>query len=185
MNTISSRRKVANHPDWKRVKAARFAVLSLEEDYFSGRVSLFYIDSAVDPLEVQYDGHLLRILDDGYSWLRHFPVGTQYIVTTMFAPDGQILQWFIDLCLSHGTTTEGIPWWDDLYLDVAILPSGQIFVLDADELDEALDKGIISAKDHSSMWQEAQRLIDLIREERLDVLGFSARHRQQLMPLLR
>lgn len=143
------------------------------------------IDAVTTPLAVKYNGHPLCILDDGYSWLRHFPVGSQYIMTTTFAPDGQILQWYIDLCQSHGVTAEGIPWWDDLYLDIALLPSGQLFVLDADELDEALDSGDISLKEHAEVSQEAQRLVELIREERFDLPRLAPRHWQQFMSLLR
>ena len=151
VNTIPSRRKIAHHPDWKRIKASRLAVLDLDEKYFHGMAALLYIDAVMEPLTVKYDGHPLCILDKGYSWLRHFPQGSQYILTTTFSPDGQILQWYIDLCQSHGVTDEGIPWWDDLYLDIAILPSGQLFVLDADELDEALDKGEISSREHTGV----------------------------------
>ena len=185
MTTIPSRRKVAHHPDWKRIKASRLSVLHLEEQHFRGVVALLYIDAVTEPFTVNYGGHPLCILDKGYSWLRHFPAGSQYILTTTFSPDGQILQWYIDLCQSHGVTDEGIPWWDDLYLDIAILPSGQLFVLDADELDEALDAGTISSKQHGEVCQEGQRLMDLIREERFELLGIGSRHRQQLVPLLR
>jgi predicted RNA-binding protein associated with RNAse of E/G family len=179
------RRKVANHPGWSRIKTARFAVLRLEEECFSGPVSLFYVDEAANPLSVQYNGHQFCILNDGYSWLRHFlSVSQQHIFTTMFDPDGQVVQWFIDICLSHGTSSEGIPWWDDLYLDIAILPSGRTFVLDADELDEALSAGIISFQDHAGAWEEVHRLLELIYKRRFELMQIGARHRQELMPLL-
>lgn len=185
MNKVPSRRKVAHHPDWQRIKASRLAVLDLDEKHFRGVVALLYIDEVTEPFSVSYDGQSLCILDQGYSWLRHFPVGSQYIMTTTFSPDGQVLQWYIDLCQSHGVTEEGIPWWDDLYLDIAILPSGKLFVLDADELDEALDQGVISSKEHAAVCQEAQYLVELVREERFEILRVAEGHRRQLLPLLR
>ena len=185
MNMVPSRRKVAHHPDWQRLKASRLAVLDLDERHFRGMAALLYIDAVTEPLSVSYGGQSLCILDQGYSWLRHFPADSQYIVTTTYSPDGQVLQWYIDLCQSHGVTEEGIPWWDDLYLDIAILPSGQLFVLDADELDEALDQGAISTKEHAAVCQEAQHLVELVREERFDLLKITDEHRRRLLPLLR
>jgi predicted RNA-binding protein associated with RNAse of E/G family len=57
--------------------------------------------------------------------------------------------------------------------------------LDADELDEALDQGVITTKEHAAVCQEAQRLVELVREERLEILRITAEHRQRLLPLLR
>ena len=181
------KRKVANPPGcpgWNRARTARFAALRLEEERFNGSVCLFYIDEAADPLSVQYNGHQVCILDDGCSWLRHFPAAQQHVVTTMFDPDGQILQWIIDICLLHGTDSDGNLWWDDLYLDIVILPSGEVFVLDIDELDEAFVSGVISQQYHAGAWQEAQRLLDLIRADRFGLFQEGVRHRQQLIPLL-
>ena len=181
------KRKVANPPDcpgWKRVKAGRFAALHIEEEDFIGPVSLLYIDEAESPVSFQYDGHHVCILDDGYSWLRQLPSTQRHVLTTMFDSDGQILQWIIDVCLTSGSDSGGIHWWDDLYLDIVILPSGEVFVLDEDELDEALDTAEISKEHHSWAWKETDRLLDLIHAGRYDLMETAIRHRHQLIPML-
>lgn len=182
------KRKVANPPDcpgWKRVKAGRFAALLIEEEDFNGPVSLLQIDEASNPLSVQYDEHQVQILDDGNSWLRQLPSAQEHVLTTMFDSGGQVLQWIIDICLDSGVDSNGNHWWDDLYLDIVVLPSGEVFVLDEDELGEALDAGIISKDYHAIAWKETNRLLDLIHEGRYDLMRTAIRHRHQLIPLLR
>jgi len=181
------KRKVANPPDcpgWKRIRTGRFAALRIDEEDFIGPVSLLYIDEAENPLSVQNNGHEVPILNHGYSWLRQLPSAQEHVLTTMFDSDGQTLQWIIDICLTSGADSHGIHWWDDLYLDIAILPSGEVFVLDEDELDEALDAGAISKEYHSKAWQETNRLLDLIDKGRYDLMQKAVKHRRQLIPLL-
>lgn len=58
---------------------------------------------------------------------------------------------------------EGIPYWDDLYIDVVALPDGVLHVLDEDELAEAYFKSEISKEAYDYAIEEAQRLIQSIK----------------------
>ena len=56
--------------------------------------------------------------------------------------NNDILLWYIDMIAGQGIDTDGVPYFDDLYLDLVVYPDGTIIVDDMDELEEAL-----SAKD--------------------------------------
>lgn len=69
------------------------------------------------------------------------------MVTAMFDNREQIVEWYIDTCRNQGVTDQGVPWFDDLYLDVVVLKNGEIFLVDEDELEEALQRGHISTQE--------------------------------------
>ena len=78
-----------------------------------------------------------------------------------------------------------MPWWDDLYLDVAVLPNGEVYVLDEDELDEARDSGVIPEEHHALAWAETNRLIGLTQGGSYGPLQTAWGCRERLFPLLR
>jgi len=56
----------------------------------------------------------------------------------MMNADNEILLWYIDMIAAQGIDAEGIPYFDDLYLDLVVYPDGTIVVDDIDELEDAL-----------------------------------------------
>lgn len=74
----------------------------LDEDGFKGHVPLLQVTKVNASLFVQYEDESVCIVDDGYSWLQHFPEGAQHSVTTMFNAAGEVVQWYIDICYQNG-----------------------------------------------------------------------------------
>lgn len=128
---------------------------------------------------MNYGDEKLCIVDDGYRWLQQFPNGEKYCVTTMFDADGKIVQWYIDICRGIGLE-DGIPWMDDLFLDIIVLASGEHFLVDADELDDALHKGLIDHADYDLAWDEAKRLMGLIENGEFRLLDLAEEHMKLL-----
>src|SRR5690606_38683525 len=118
-----------------------------------------------------YDGKKVCIVDDGYIWLKHFPIEENHSLTTMFDSQGNIVQGYVDICIECGIEN-GIPWMDDLFLDIVILPTGEIIEKDADELNEALSGGIIDEVQYNIAWKEANRLLELISNNDFDLMEF-------------
>jgi hypothetical protein len=59
---------------------------------------------------------------------------------SVFAPDGTLRGWYANVTFPtriDGTQSPPRLYWHDLYLDVVMLPDGQVFVRDEDELEEA------------------------------------------------
>ena len=85
-----------------------------------------------------------------------------FTVTTHFDGNGQIVLWYIDICLLTGVGQNQIPWLDDLYLDLVVSPSMEVEVKDADELLAARKSGEISTTEFNLAWCEADRLMESI-----------------------
>jgi protein associated with RNAse G/E len=63
-----------------------------------------------------------------------------YNCFSVFAPDGSLRGWYANVTFPtriDGTQSPPRLYWHDLYLDVVMLPDGQVFVRDEDELEEA------------------------------------------------
>ncbi len=67
-----------------------------------------------------------------------------YCITAMMNSDNDIVVWYIDMIASQGLDTDGILYFDDLYLDLVVYPNGEIMVDDLDELEEALRQSDIT-----------------------------------------
>lgn len=175
------KRKYGDRSEWKRVLKMEYIQSFLDTERFKGYVSLLHIQNVKEPLFVNYDGIKVCIADDGYIWLQHFPIKEEHhSLTTMFDSQGNIVQWYVDICLQCGIENN-VPWMDDLFLDIVILPTGEVIKKDADELDEALSRGIIDQLQYEIAWKEANRLLMLIANDEFDLMKLSKNHKEILL----
>ncbi|WP_151735198.1 DUF402 domain-containing protein [Paenibacillus tengchongensis] len=175
------KRKYGDRSDWKRVLEREYAQSYLETDHFKGYVSLLKIAKVKEPLYVKYIDQNICLVNDGYIWLQQFPLGKQHSVTTMFDEKGQIVQWYIDICSLNGVSEDNVPWMDDLYLDIVVLPSGEVIQKDSDELDEALLHGTIDKALYNLARQEANLINSLIKDGSFTLLQLSEEHKDILL----
>ncbi len=174
------KRKYANRSRWKRVLDKKYAQAFLDTKKFKGYITLLQLMKVAEPLSFRYEEQNICIVDDGYMWLQQFPLEKKHSVTTMFDNNGNIVQWYIDVCLENGVEND-IPYWDDLYLDIILLPSGEVIQKDGDELEEALLNGIIDRSLYESAWDEVHTLTELINTRSLELLDLSHHHKEFLV----
>lgn len=177
------KRKLATIPEWKHVRAKRFVATAVEEPTFRGYVALLTFDLVGKPGWLAYAGQRLLIADDGYCWLQYYPQDAHYALTATFDARDEFVYWYIDIVKAHGPGDDGIPWYDDLYLDIIILADGAIHVLDADELDEALSEGKITQEEWQLAWDETNRLLAELKRGPLPAMTRYARHLDMLRAL--
>lgn len=169
------KRKYGNRTNWKRVLKREYQQIYYQDEIFKGYITLLNIKEVSEPLIVKNGGKEVCIVNNGFSWLQHFPIGKNYSVTTMFDTQGKIVQWYIDICYEIGCENN-IPWMDDLYLDIVVFPTGEIILLDEEELDEALANGVIKKSMYDMAWKEANELMDLIQQDNFDLLKLAKDH---------
>lgn len=174
------KRKFGDRANWRRISRRRFTCRYVESDGFTGYMTLYTIYNLKEPLWKTYGNHTYRIADRGYSWLQYYPKDCHYIVTAMFDEREEIIQWYIDTCKIQGVTDQGVPWFDDLYLDVVVLRNGEVFLLDEDELDDAIHRHDITQKDYQLAVSTAKRLLYDIDNQSFPYFLMSLEHRKQL-----
>ncbi|WP_308634902.1 DUF402 domain-containing protein [Paenibacillus silvisoli] len=178
------KRKHGDRADWKRVLEREYAQAYLDDEHFRGHITLLNLFKVTEPLYVSYGDKRICIVNDGYAWLQQFPSDRHHAVTTMFDDKGQVVQWYIDICCKNGVGPDEVPWMDDLFLDIVVLPTGEVIRKDADELEEALASGAIDSALYQLAKEEADRLISLIHESRFALLHQSDNHRVYLLEKL-
>lgn len=118
----------------------------IEEEYINGYVCYIKMKDVKNPLIVQ-DGELdVCLLDEDYVWIEVYPDNENYAITIMYDDKGNLIEWYFDIAKEVGVEN-GIPYEDDLYLDLLIKPNGVSIILDEDELKDAFNNGIITKKD--------------------------------------
>ncbi|WP_419959190.1 DUF402 domain-containing protein [Psychrobacillus sp. BM2] len=178
------KRRFGDRSDWKRIRKREYAQSYVDKEEFTGYITLLNLVHVTKPLWVKYDDKSVCIVDDGYMWLQHFPIGKNYSVTTMFDANGEVIQWYIDICKEIGVENN-IPWWDDLFLDIIVLPTGEIIQQDEDELEAALKNGLVDQDSYNLAWTQANKIKNSIMEESFGVLNYSKVHKELLTELLR
>lgn len=177
-------RRYGNRSDWNRITQREYTQCYIDKKEFTGYITLIKMTKVTEPLWIQYEKNRLCIVDDGYMWLQHFPTGQNYSLTTMFNANGEIVQWYIDICNEVGIDNN-IPWWDDLFLDIIVFPSGEIIQQDAEELEEAFINGWISESKYKFAWKQADEITVGLREGNFHLLDYSIAHKELLSVLLK
>lgn len=172
--------KSAERPDWARVLARRFVVKRIDTPEYHGYTTLLRIDQVSEPLYATFSEQQICIADCGYDWLQQFPDGEHYALLTAFDERGELAQWYIDIVGRTGVDERGVPWYEDLYLDIVISPQGETLLLDVDELDEALRQGKVTQSQYDFAWREASVLLDALEADMLPLLWLGEVHRALL-----
>ncbi|WP_108670402.1 DUF402 domain-containing protein [Peribacillus acanthi] len=178
------KRRYGNRSEWKRVLQRQYAQSFLDTEDFKGYITLLHTIEVSKPSFVNYGEKNVCIVDDGYMWLQQFPLEKNHSVTTMFDANGDIVQWYIDICFCNGIEN-GIPWWYDLFLDIVLLPTGEVIEKDAEELEDALSTGIIDKRLYDMAWNEFNDIKRLLSSGDFDLIKLSNAHKESLSDLLK
>ncbi|WP_426272072.1 DUF402 domain-containing protein [Exiguobacterium sp. R-17] len=173
------KKRYADRRDWNRIKQRHYVQEQVENEVFQGQVTLLQLIEVASPLDVKYGDETIRIADAGYVWVQQFPSDAHYAVTSMFDASGRLVQTYIDICLRTGMEN-GRVYWDDLFLDLIALPSGEVLLVDADELEVAREQGTVSQSDYALAWAEANQLQNQLQDGSFPLVAHAEVMKRQL-----
>ena len=134
-----------------------YSQIRIETNLFSGYICNIKIKNIKTPLVVFNGIENVCIKDNGYEWFEIYPDKANYAITIMYDEKENLIEWYFDIAKQIGIQN-GIPFEDDLYLDVVVLPSGEKVILDQEELKSALENGEISQADVDLAYSTLQEL---------------------------
>ena len=178
------KRTHADRPNWSRVIEKRFNLDYIDDSDFKGFLSIICIDKVREPLVLDVSDSKVCLVDDDYIWTQHFPNNSNYALTTMFNKEQEVVQWYFDICNGNKVNEIGVPYYDDLYLDVVVLPSGEIILLDEDELNDAFENNEISKEEYDLANYEAEKLIDSIKNGKTNLLKNTKHYLEHMLSLI-
>lgn len=176
-------RKYADRIEWGKITEKQFTVKSKKTIGFSGTVTLVEMRKVNQPLYKQYEQkqNKICIAADGYKWLQQYPELANYMVTSMYDDQNRLVQWTVSICKCQGVTDKNIPWYDDLYLTIVILPTGRLYVNNEERLEDAVRRGELAEEDSRLAWKTAHHVIDEYRKGSFDLLLMSDKHLHELV----
>lgn len=174
-------RKYADRSDWGRIVQKQLTVIPKKTVGFSGYLTLFEIQKVTEPLYKQYEQERICVAGDGYKWMQHFPEYAHFTLTSMYDEKLRIVQWTITICKSQGVSSDRVPWYDDLHLQIVILPSGRMYVINQERLEEAVKSGELGRGDYELAWNTANQIMEEYRKGSFDLLLIANKHFYELL----
>lgn len=126
-----------SYEEWTCIRSKKMSGITVNTNYFYGYIGLLYIEEVDEPQIWKFNGEEIIVCNKGLKWLTILPKNDYYCITAMMDENSEIVLWYIDMIASQGIE-DGVPYFDDLYLDLVVYPNGEIIEDDMDELKQAL-----------------------------------------------
>ena len=131
------KRSKLSYDEWKCIETKKLKWKQVNTDFFKGYVSILEIEKVTEKQIWRFNDEDIIVCDNGLKWLSILPQNDFYCITAMMDRNENILLWYIDMIAEQGIDADSIPYFDDLFLDLVVYPTGMIKVDDMDELEEA------------------------------------------------
>ena len=152
------KRSRLSYDEWKCITSKNVFGKRVNSELLNGYIGLIEIKEVSEAQIWKFNGEDIVVCDKGRKWLSILPQNDWYCITAMMNEDGKILLWYIDMIAKQGIDADGVPYFDDLYLDLVVYPDGTIIVDDMDELEAALAKEDITQEQYNLAIETSKRL---------------------------
>lgn len=104
----------------------------------------------------------VKVIDNGYFMLYFAFIGKNYDILKVYDEKGNFKGLYIDVLAytkRYGDTLEML----DLFLDIFVFPSGEAFLLDEDEIEMALNYGLIDKRTLDFAYSVADEILQKLK----------------------
>ncbi len=113
---------------------------------------------------------------NNYKWLEFYDYNSKVKLTAIYDGNNKnIVEWYFDIAKEIGKENNRL-YEDDLYLDVVVTPTGEVILLDEDELKDALEKGQITNLDYENAYKEASKLMEQLKDKKDKLQEFTDKY---------
>lgn len=146
----------------REAKEIEITIVKLED--LNAYMTLKEIKDVTEPYSMYINGELVKKIDKNYTLLEYTPLNENYNVRAYIDDKLNILEYYFDIT-DGNIVEEGIPYYDDLYLDVvfyqecATKASTYISLEDRNDLVDALRKGEIDQEKYEFAFKVAEKLM--------------------------
>ncbi len=105
------------------------------------------------------------VADDNFKWLVAAPKYENYVITMYMDQNMKTILWYIDMIDGQGIDEDGVYFYNDMFLDLIVLSSGEIIEDDRDEFERALIMGVISQEQYELVKKTALELKKKVCED--------------------
>jgi predicted RNA-binding protein associated with RNAse of E/G family len=154
------RRKYTGKPNKKYIKSSDSKIIRIDDINIKGYVAFLKIFEVNVPFYVKLNDKKICLYDNGYSELNYLPDNQNWQMYALYDNNGKIIDWYFDITKENAIDEEGNPYCDDLYLDIVLMPDGQVIILDEDELFDSYNNEIINQNEYILAYKIKNELIN-------------------------
>lgn len=92
-----------------------------------------------------------------------FPKSDSYCCSIMYDNNNNLLQLYFDILKEKCGYISGIPYGEDMFLDIIALPNGEYYTIDEEDLNNALDNNLISINDYVKAYIDKNNVENLLK----------------------
>ncbi len=175
---ISLKKRFANYiSKAKDVLKIKQNMKSVKEKDFSGDI---YLNEFVKMSSPAFLENGLCVRDNHYKWLQFYDYASEVCLTTIYNEKNEIVEWYFDMARKIGKEN-GVPYEDDLYLDVVLKPNGEIVLLDEDELQDAFERMEMTKQEFDEAYETAKDLMKRLQGNQEKVKRFTDKYLQEML----
>ena len=174
---ISLKKRYADKYVGGRVKKSDLKVINVQDEHFCGDV---YFYNFLDVKDKIFIPNGKCIMDNNYKWLEFYDYSSKVRQLAVYDENNDIIEWYFDIAREIGKDN-GIPYEDDLYLDVVVRPNGEIILLDEDELQEAFEKREMTKEEYENAYKEAEQLMNKLKNNKDKLKEFTDKYLKQML----
>ena len=174
---ISLNKRYADRHVGRKANKTKQKVISVKEKYFTGDI-YFYDFIEVKEKIVIPNGKC--IMDNNYKWLEFYDYNSKVKLTAIYNENNKIIEWYFDIAREIGKEKD-VPYEDDLYLDVVATPTGEVILLDEEELKNALNRMEITNKEYEDTYKEANQLMDRLSNKKEELQEFTDKYLNDML----
>lgn len=169
------KRKYLDASNWTWLKDYTYQYYRVQDEW-KGYISVVKMGKVKHKLMAHYGNEEVCLCDDYYKGVIFLPDNAHWCATAVYNNKNEIVEWYFDMTKENSVDEKGLPYFEDLYLDIAVTPDFKTRVLDEDELQEALDKGIITQEDYQLAYDTCKYVLDEVIPNKAFLVGFMASH---------
>lgn len=174
------KRSRLSYDEWKCILSKELCGCRVASELITGYIGLIEVREVSEVQTWKFRGEDIVVCDKGIKWLSILPENDWYCITAMMNEKEEILLWYIDMIAAQGIDAGGIPYFDDLYLDLVVYPDGTVLMDDMEELEEALKQKDISLEQFELALATSDRLQKGLLS---DIFSFLNVYQDYLFPL--
>ena len=160
---------------------AELKIISVEDNHFTGDIYFYNFIEVKDKLLIP-NGKC--IMDNNYKWLEFYDYSSKVKLTAIYDENKEIIEWYFDIAREIGRENN-VPYEDDLYLDVVVTPTGDVILLDEDELKEAYDKKEMTKDEFKNAYKEANQLMNKLENNKDKLKEYTDKYLNQMLEAIK
>ena len=174
---ISLKKRFANKYVGYRAKKTEQKIISVADEYFNGDIYYYNFIEVNSPIIIP-NGKC--IIDNNYKWIEFYDYSSKIKLTAIYDENSKIIEWYFDIAREIGKD-DGIPYEDDLYLDVVVTPNGEVTLLDEDELNEAYNKREMTKEEYENAYKQSEQLMNKLKNNKDKLKEFTEKYLKEML----